>query len=99
MAAVVECARQFCAAHQELVDPGCGVSAFCNGPDDQALATCHVASGEDFFDVRLLAVSVGFDIPSPVQLNAKLLHELIPFGSDKAPGLFRERSHDLDRCR
>ena len=51
-------ARQFGATHQIFVDRACSLAAFTNGPDNQRLATAHIASSEDLVDIGLIVIGV-----------------------------------------
>ena len=65
------------ASHQELVDPVGGLTAFGDGPDDQALPARHVARSEDL-GIFVLLDSFDSHVLGPVEIDAKLL-EQTPF--------------------
>src|SRR5207247_7059335 len=65
----VDAGRQHRFAHEVAVDAAGGVAALGDRPDDERLATTHVARGEDAGDARHF-VAVGLHVATGVQLHA-----------------------------
>ena len=48
--------------HEEAVAFACGGAAFVDGPDDERLATAHVAGGEDAGEIGGEFPVIGFHV-------------------------------------
>ncbi len=64
--------RQQTVTHQETVAFAGGGAAFIDGPDDQALAAAHVASGKDAFDIGGKGTMLSFGIGAGVARDTEL---------------------------
>lgn len=77
--------RQAGGAHEEAVTFSGDAPSFVDGPDDERLATAHIASGEDSRDVGHVDIMLGFDVGACVGFESELLNDFL-FGPEEAEG-------------
>ena len=69
--------RQIRHAHQVFVALARGTAALVDVPDDEGLATAHVARGENAGEIGCELPVVGLDVGTGVGLEFELLHDLL----------------------
>src|SRR6266508_5314658 len=87
--------RQRSRAFEPLVDGSRRRAAFGDGPHDQALAPAHVAAHEDAV-ARRRERGVAADIAPLVELDAELLEQTAPVGTDEAHGQQHEITVEVE---
>ena len=77
---------QLSRTHQVLVDGVGGLAAFADRPDDQRLATAHVAGREDLVDRRAIVLHVRCHVLAAVEIDAEIGDHPFVDGVDEAHG-------------